>query len=239
MGEMIRLEYLKSISIEIGPHCNLSKIHKKCPASILNRDDNNILSLSRIIEIMDEAARDGFCGYFAFHFYNEPLLYIDRIEKIIKQRPNYKYMLWSNGTLIKHVVDEGFHLDMFDKIIITKYPETSDENLDLLKGLDVTINEPDMDDRLLYYESRDPNYFSCKKLSFELPIDCYGNVYICTYDWKGKYILGNVVNGSLIDILATDTYKGLFKINEKYFIHGNPHDLCKYCPRPLTNWPGL
>lgn len=227
-------KFLKTISIEIGPDCNLKKFHNQCPAHHLQRDSLAVLSNEKICEIMDQAITLEFDGHFAFHFYNEPLLYIERIYELKKRRPNYKFLLWSNGTLVNKVLKDGYSFDIFDKIVFTKYNETNFEALYKLKSIhkDVQIYEPDMDNRLEFYDSKNEKYFSCKKVYIELPIDCYGNVYICTFDWNKKYLLGNVLEQSLESILKSRTYQNLLIANEKRFQHGVVPLLCKYCPRP-------
>lgn len=231
------LTYLETISIEVGSMCNLSSKHIVCPAHHMSRTDDGILTVDEIIRVMDEAVELHFSGFFAFHFYNEPLLYMDKIDNIKKRRPSYKYLLWSNGTLVEKVIQEGYSLSIFDKMIFTVYSETDKSTLEKLKrsNLKVGIFEANMDERLSYYDSTIENVFACKKPFCELPIDCYGNVYICTYDWMNKYGLGNVREMKLIDILKSEDYQKLLSCNRKCFVHGDVHDFCKHCPRPYQN----
>lgn len=234
--EFNNFDFLLTISIEIGPKCNLKKLHSKCPAHIMKRPANGILSIEKIVSIMDEAVKLGFKGYFAFHFYNEPLLYIERIVEIIELRANYKYLLWSNGTLVKKLMNEGFLFDVFDKIVFTNYDETDFEALKSLQKLhkNCYIYDPEMDNRLEHYESTNENFFACKKPYIELPIDCYGNVYICTNDWDKRFSFGNINEYPLEYFLNLPEYQELLNSNIKHFVHGNICGLCKNCPRPFT-----
>lgn len=228
--------FLETLSIEIGPECNLKKLHSKCPAHIMERPVTGILPTEKIVSIMDEAVELGFNGYFAFHFYNEPLLYVDRITEIIRLREEYKYLLWSNGTLVKKLMNDGFSFDIFDKIVFTNYEET---DFEALKGLQKAhkscyIYNPEMDNRLEHYECTSENYFACKKPYVELPIDCYGNVYICTYDWDKRFSLGSINEHSLEYFLKLPNYQEILNSNIKHFVHGDICGLCKNCPRPFT-----
>lgn len=231
--------FLKVISIEIGADCNLKNVHKCCPAGCIKRTGKR-LSINQIIEIMDQAILLNFKGLFAFHFYNEPLLYANEIYDIKLKRPQYKFMLWTNGTLIDNLLKEGFDFNIFQSIVITRYKGFDDLALLDLKSIhnDVSIFDEDMDDRLTFHESKKENYISCKKIYYELPIDCEGNVYICTYDWRKKYLLGNILEQDLEMILNSSLYQSLLRGNEKRFRHCDDIvDLCKYCPRPYTETP--
>ena len=228
--------FLEVISIEIGSDCNLKNVHKCCPVNCIKRTGMQ-LSINQIVEIMDKAIQLKFKGQFAFHFYNEPLLYADKICKIKSKRPDYKFMLWTNGTLIRKLLKEGFDFNIFQSIVITRYKGFDDLAFLHLNSIhnDVNIFDEEMDDRLNFYESKTENFISCKKIYYELPIDCEGNVYICTYDWRKKYLLGNVLEQDLEMILKSSLYQKLLKGNEKRFRHCDDIvDLCKYCPRPYT-----
>lgn len=227
------LSYLKTISIEIGSDCNLKNVHEVCPAAKLQRNEDLTLSSERICEIMDEAVNNGFDGLFAFHFYNEPLLYIGRINEIASKRPNYKYLLWSNGTLVKKLMNEGYDFNIFEQIIFTCYDEAYRDQLEELKKChkDVRIFSPEMDDRLNIYEENEIKQFSCKKMIIELPIDCEGNVYICTFDYQKQYLLGNVRAGSLMDVMRSDLYDRYFLAHQKLLMSDDACELCKKCRR--------
>lgn len=228
------MSFLKTISIEIGTRCNLSKLHSVCPAQYLKREDKDGMIDSQILEIMDQANKLGFKGYFAFHFYNEPLLYIDRIDKLHRERPNYKLLLWSNGTLIKHVLDCGYDFNIFDKIVFTKYKESDIEMMKYIKSIhaDTEIYDAQMDERLSVYQGNVENYYACKKVYIELPIDYKGNVYICTYDWKGEYIIGNLQEQTLDELLYSEKYQLLLNENIGNLRHSSCIELCRHCPRP-------
>lgn len=115
--------YLKIISIEIGSNCNMRYIHTVCPAKVMKRSDKDIPTIDEVCAIMDDAVVNGFEEMFAFYFYNEPLMYIERIREVMKRRPHYKYLLWGSGVLVNKVIEKGFDFDVFDKIVFACYDE--------------------------------------------------------------------------------------------------------------------
>lgn len=142
----------------------------------------------------------------------------------------------THGTLVKKLMNDGFSFDIFDKIVFTNYEET---DFEALKGLQKAhkscyIYNPEMDNRLEHYECTSENYFACKKPYVELPIDCYGNVYICTYDWDKRFSLGSINEHSLEYFLKLPNYQEILISNIKHFVHGDICGLCKNCPRPFT-----
>lgn len=225
--------YLKTISIEIGSNCNLKSVHTVCPANVMKRSDKDILSVEEVCEVMDEAVGNGFKGLFAFHFYNEPLLYIDRISDVMQRRPQYKYLLWSNGILVNKVKEKCFNFNLFDKIVFTCYDETYNETLLSLKEMhkDTQIFQPEMDDRLNIYTAEEMKQLSCRKMSVELPIDCEGNVYICTFDYKKEFLLGNIKEQSLLSIINSERYIQYFDAHNRLLMSDTACELCRKCRR--------
>lgn len=225
--------YLKNISIEIGSNCNMRYIHTVCPANVMKRSDKDILTIDEVCAIMDEAVVNGFEGMFAFHFYNEPLMYIERIREVMKRRPHYKYLLWSNGVLVNKVIEKGFDFDLFEKIVFTCYDKKYYEMLLDLKNKhkDTQIFQPEMDDRLNIYDAEEMRQLSCRKMRIELPIDCEGNVYICTFDYKKEFLLGNIREKSLSDIINSERYIQYFDAHNKLLMSDTACELCKKCRR--------
>jgi radical SAM protein with 4Fe4S-binding SPASM domain len=236
-GYMRDFSYLETISIEIGSDCNLKKIHTVCPANVMSRSDKDILSVEEVCKVMDEAVDNGFKGLFAFHFYNEPLIYIERISDVMQRRPQYKYLLWSNGILVNKVNEEGFDFNLFEKIVFTCYDKKYNEILLSLKEThrETQIFQPEMDDRLNIYTAEEMKQLSCKKMKVELPIDCEGNVYICTFDYKKEFLLGNIREQSLLSIINSQQYIQYFDAHSKLLMSDNACELCRKCRRVYRN----
>ena len=229
--------YLETISIEIGSDCNLKSVHTVCPANVMKRSDKDILSVEEVCKVMDEAVENGFKGLFAFHFYNEPLMYIDRISDVIQRRSQYKYLLWSNGVFVNKVKERGFDFNLFNKIVFTCYDERYIEILHSLKEThkDTQIVQPDMDNRLNIYTAEEIKQLSCKKMRVELPVDCEGNVYICTFDYKKEFLLGNVREQSLLSIINSEQYIQYFDAHNKLLMSDTACELCRKCRRVYRN----
>lgn len=226
------LSMLKILSIEVGNDCNLKHIHTKCPINHIPRPEGSpLLSVADIIRIIDSAVKLNFKGYVAFHHYNEPLLYIKEIEEVIRSRPKQRYLLWSNGLLIPKVEKMGFSLKMFDKIILTCYDEKQyDFYLDIQNRYnDVEIGIAQMDDRLTGYDEEYENLIACKKVFFELPVNCHGEVLLCAHDWKNSCKLGNVFHSSFEDIVTSERYQNILSMYRKRKIQEQAPDICKRC----------
>jgi len=231
--EKYDLSKLKILSVEIGDDCNLKHLHKKCPINHIHRSESEAkLTTADILRIIDDAVDLKFEGYIAFHQYNEPLLYIDKIEQVIKKRPDQKYLLWSNGLLIPEVEKAGYSLNMFSKMVLTCYdPQKASFYSDIKDRFpDVEIIMlKRMDDRLDVYDDTYKNPIFCKKVFFELPINCYGEVFLCCHDWKGTYLLGNVLCSSLESVVKGERYQNLLSMSHKRRINKNAPPICRRC----------
>ena len=229
---MHRLERLLLISFEIGTGCNLKNEHLNCPINkILRKQNAPHLTVETVCKAMDEANELGFKGHFAFHHYNEPLVYIDIIDKIVKLRPQNKYLLWSNGLLVPDIEKKGYSLNIFDQIIFTLYHETDKEMLmDVQRRYkNVEIYLAEMDERLEIYHSNYENIVSCKKPYIELPIDYYGEVCLCTHDWKNSHKLGNILDTSMKDVILGERYQKVLDGAAKIGNNENSPQICRKC----------
>lgn len=77
------LQYTQFLIFELGTGCNLAKDHDKCPLSkrkkgIKKLDDKAIINLAVI-----SYKEFGFTGLIGWHFYNEPMLYWERMLNLI------------------------------------------------------------------------------------------------------------------------------------------------------------
>lgn len=96
----------------------------------------------------------------------------------------------------------------------------------------IEFNISHMDERLNFYENDTENYFTCKKVYLELPIDYSGKAYICTFDWNGEYIIGDLQKQTLEEVFKSETYQNILKENKGRLRHGSTVELCKKCTRP-------
>jgi hypothetical protein len=137
------------------------------------------MTTDAIAGVIRAALRMGFAGHVAFHWYNEPLLYCDRITAVMDAVPEARYLLWTNGTLIDKHADV---VARFDRVVRTAYD--GDGNFPFAP-----------DTRLANYGEHLRGSVRCVRPLVEFPIDCAGNVRLCCQDWRGDTYIGNVHEG--------------------------------------------
>ncbi len=228
------LKNLAVLSFEIGNDCNLKhEHHDKCPINHrIYRNKNYELSIEKILKCIDEAVTLGFNGHIAFHYYNEPLLYKDKIETIINLRKERKYLLITNGLLLDRNVDNNSIIELFDRVYITCY---NSNDMCFFKGIknkyaNVKIFDWELDDRVQIYTSEYKNLLGCKRPQFELPIDYYGNIHLCCCDWNNQHYIGNVYEKTLHEILISPVYKNILQMTKQRMLDYNTApEVCKRC----------
>ncbi len=234
---MIDLSKTYLLTFEIGSECNLTKQHSKCPINKRKYKCTSYGSLrvDDIIRLIDEAMDLGFHGYIAFHYYNEPLLYRDKIEKVMDKRPDCKYLLWTNGLLFSRNIQDNEIIQRMSQVVITCYDKA---NMPFFMGLkkhynNIEIQEWELDERLVIYEETYKNELGCKKVQFEFPIDFYGNVHLCCYDWNNEYELGNVFKNGLTEIVESSRYQNLLsQCKNRLLDYKVCPDICTRCRYP-------
>ena len=229
---MYDLSKLSLLSFEIGDRCNLQHIHDKCPINCRTyKNTERCLDTDTILDSIQMAKKLNFDGYIAFHYYNEPLLYLDRILEIINRAPNNKYLLWTNGLLLDRIPENNEFLSLFEYICITCYDPKNMPFFLRIKDIykKVEIFDWELDDRLNAYDRPYCNKISCKRILFEIPIDYYGNVHLCCVDWNNQFQVGNIFDKSLYDIVRSDVYQSITKMSHKELIDENCPDICKRC----------
>jgi len=188
------------LSIEIGRGCNLANVHTRCPSADVDRygklDTSNPITDDEILKMIFTLYNEmEFNGQIAFHYYNEPLMYANRmfgiIDKVRDKFPESKFFLNTNGTYIEKHLDK---LHYFSTIILSNYDnkdwEWIREYLHPRCFLWVQSGSLDLrKDNFTKYTKSDP----CGRPYKELVVDYYGNGHLCCMDWKGVVDLGNVV----------------------------------------------
>lgn len=186
------------LSLELTTDCNLSGQHARCPISSPERF-RHVNTLRRLDDdmicfVVEQAYRKhGFRGLVAWHYYCEPLVEQERMfalmRRICQSIPESRFLLWTNGTLLPEDL-EAFK--EFERIVITDYGNLPSDRVSALVGQQsgVTVHRWSLDSRLdVDGPSRtDP----CGRMFVEMPIDAYGNVHACCFDWQGRVPIGNV-----------------------------------------------
>ena len=191
------MRYLQLLTHEIGTSCNMMKEHQgKCPITISERydavDTTHVLTDEEIIDNIIVAYEYGFQGMTSWHSYCEPLLYLDRIERIVSEVNSFipqKHLLWTNGTLLDEIDPE--RLKIFNKIIISNY---SKRNWDHLQSIvpDLKILRGYLDNRI---HKKRRTRKRCLRLFTEMIIDYYGNYRVCCGDFMGTTLSMNTRHG--------------------------------------------
>ena len=189
--EVEPVKHTRLLSIEIGTRCNLTQRHTLCPSNC-ERDTHGHIMLTdaRVVRVIADAHRAGFRGLVGFHYYCEPMMYWNRIKRLVEsarvETPEARYILWTNGTILPADFAEQ---RIFHTIVVTDYNGDGKRWAGLAEN--VHIMPPSLDRRLSY--PADPHRMGpCELLYREMPIDAWGNVHLCCYDWQGKHIVGNV-----------------------------------------------
>lgn len=139
----------------------------------------------------------GFQGFIGFHYYCDPLMNVSRMLSLMHcikiLVPASKFILWTNGKLLKHV--HRTWLQSFDKVVITLH-DTSDEIRlqEVTTGLsNVQIAPALYDTRMDLYAAGGRVVGPCiRPARIELPINYYGEVRLCCADYRGYVSLGNI-----------------------------------------------
>lgn len=164
------LEGVRHLSFEIGPRCDLAREHEWCPAHN-RRFKGGLLETSTIIHCVNMSRALGFAGFIGFHFYNEPLLYPERIAEVMDACPKMRYMLWTNG----------IHIDLelverFDWVVKSDYADPNYHH----------------DARIGNYEGEARPPRACYRPLVECAIDYVGDVHLCCQDWRNSVKVGNI-----------------------------------------------
>lgn len=234
------MENLKNtliLSFEVGNDCNLKNMHPKCPINIREYRKRDIpISVEKIVESIKYAKEMKFSGYIAFHHYNEPLKYIDKILKIIEMNGDDKYLLWTNGILFDRHIKNNQFLRKFNVVYISCYYDNYREFFKKLQFEygNIKILDVQLDDRIHTYDRIFKNQIGCKRPIIELPIDYFGNIHLCCYDWNNEYEIGNINDSNLKEIVQSNIYqKILLNVKKRLLDITDCPNVCLNCDSAL------
>ena len=220
------LPFTQFLIFELGTKCNLKSEHPKCP---INHRTKNVTALSnkKILELATSAYKElGFTGLIGFHFYNEPMIYWERMlhlmDSIRAEIPESRFILWTNGTIL---IDEP-RFDNFELVVVTNYLNKDRAVYEKYYRNKLLIQEPNFDDRLTYGGAKDKS--KCQRQFIEFIIDSYGEVILCCQDWHTEVKIGNV------------NYEELSELSDRKMRISNPlmNVICQNCSGkiPLANF---
>lgn len=203
------LSWLKHLSFEIGPDCNLAEQHQFCPVNRTRNLPGRRITPDDVVRVTDQAVALGFVGYVGFHYYNEPLLYPDFIREVARRSTHTRRVLWTNGRRLSQLPQENDILSLFEWVFVTDYDGTrggewTQRHQEFYPQVRFEVRLVPNDDRLANTPppGAEPSLDQqCLRHRLEVAIDCRGEVHLCCQDWSLSFPMGNILDESLADIL--------------------------------------
>ena len=229
--------FFHSVSLEISTYCN-RKCHY-CP----NKDyetPKNFMSWDIFKSAIARLKDIKYTGIVQYHLFNEPL-FDERLTDFVKYTsanlPKAIQVLISNGDLLNIEKAKGLSEAGVDKFVVTVHDKNPERNLERLKPVKEFLKEKMrlQTSNELYLasrggaadiekEKRKTDFKKCPDI--RTLIICYnGDIILCCQDYFKKYIMGNVMEKSILEIW--NSYKD---IREK-LLRDNIAELpiCKIC----------
>jgi radical SAM protein with 4Fe4S-binding SPASM domain len=223
------LNLMQLLIFELGRECNLSERHKNvCPITYMPRGKEQLTD-DVIIKTVGEAYNSlMFTGFIGWHFYNEPMLYNERMlslmVRIRQQIPQSRFLLWTNGTIL--IKDS--RMALFECTFISNYFK-KDPNEFVGYFNNIMINEGGetlLDNRIQHFMVNGNNN-SCGVPFESFLIGNDGTTYMCCHDWRNDIKIGNILFTGLSD-LASKKWEYVKEISGKQMT-GNAPETCLRC----------
>ncbi|WP_424031169.1 radical SAM/SPASM domain-containing protein [Methanoregula sp.] len=232
VDEINIFQYTNRVSIELSNLCNYSTFHKKCPLSF--EVDTRILPAKIVISVLDILHKYHFKGMIAFHTFNEPLIdprLFKFIEYAKKSCPDSTIYFSTNGFYLdQNLADELVECGL-TRLHISVYSPKEYERLSKIK-LPIRI---DLEKMILLniipelYQSPILNEKTpCQAPLGEIIVTRDGQISLCCRDWQRRYILGDLNEETLEEILK----RGNLQAIHSHLSKGNRlFNICQRC-----NW---
>ena len=237
---MFDLSGLSLLSFEICPTCNMQKEHVECPINKrFYADTRYSLDVDIVAESIKRARKLGFKGMVAFHYYNEPLIQLNKILKIMDIVPEQDFLIWTNALLLDRDISKNKFLKRFKCVCITSYNPNDIPFFEALADEydNIAIFDWELDDRLEIYRSTKNNILACKRPLFEIPVDYHGNIHLCCMDWNNQFKIGNIFDTPLDDIVCSNEYQKLMQQSRKRLLEDSSPEICKKCDKVWVSYP--
>jgi hypothetical protein len=199
------LSKLRFLSFEVGRECDLAAAHPYCPVNRPERYANSAgkspLGDNSIVAFTCHARSQGFNfkGLVAFHYYNEPLLSRERIDKLLDHfahaLPQQQFALWTNGNALR--AEDKEWLGRFAAVYVTAHNQDRRQFFEALKLAlpdAVKIMPGGHDDRGSVYDVL-PKLCPApcwRPTVTEMIVDYLGELHLCCVDWKAAEKIGNL-----------------------------------------------
>ncbi len=224
---------ISEVAIMLSNLCNYAILHTQCPAHHVKKKE--IMPGSKVYQILDELAEDGYEGSICFHIYNEPTIdprLFMFIQYAKKRMPNCRIRVYSNGYYLNQTMVEEFRDVGADVLTTTGYGVEEYERLvDLNVTYPFSVVWGHLDERLDWYQGENAEQklvnSGCYTFLNQLCIYSNGEIGTCCLDYKTPYQLGNVFERSLKETLGE---KELIAFQDE-LINGNRSrcSLCSNC----------
>jgi hypothetical protein len=185
---------LRYLCYEISPECNYSMLHPWCPNSSRIMPHNIMIDDVVMEEFTKACVLRGFSGLIGFHYYNEPTLELDRMLKFIRHHPEWRYVLWTNGSQLD--VTSRNWLSLFEQVSVSAYSTGDVTRLEsITQGLpNCHVEQVTPDRRMDVYgcDTNEPG--GCiRPKTIELAVDAWGRVHLCCTDYNCVIEIGNII----------------------------------------------
>jgi len=231
------MKYTQLAVIESPGGCNYAARHPACPAGMLGRDKPAAepMKAKVAVDIAVELASLGFRGYYAFHWYNEPLVSRAWVEEVmygIRQRIPARFVLWTNGSLIKQ--DDWDWTASFDRVFISNYNGDNWEGLGTKcarTGCILLVRDyPHLDSRVVPPALGQVPRRICYRPYTEIVVTRDGNVHLCCMAWRPEQSLGNVLTDGVAECVRRFQEHRRDAVSlQRPVCEGHP---CPACPCP-------
>ena len=199
-----------------------------CPKSNEKVAPDTFQKMTRKIidEIHDQLLEIHFQGTISLCGYGEPLLHKD-ISYIVKKLSNVSNVeLITNGDVLSPKRLQDLYISDISKVLVSMYdgPEQIEKFQSMTKQANVPEGLVILRDR--WYDKHNDfgvkltnragtistgtqeevgKYKNCFYPTYQLLIDCDGNIYLCPQDWQRKVSMGNIMQETIFNIWTGNT----------------------------------
>jgi len=203
------LDHTSRVTFELSDRCNLSWLHKRCPAHVARDKSPMFLPIEIVRDVLQFMADEGFERQLAWHNYSEPmcdprLLWLMQLAQSIVPKVG-QYILTNGQNLCQQTLDLLIQ-NGATRVWASAYCLREYERMRLLeapKGIDYKVQRfEELDQRLtIYTRQRVDNRSPCFEPLENLLIRASGHVGLCCIDWAQSVSYGDLHETSLKAIL--------------------------------------
>lgn len=240
------LAVFSELALETTAHCN--RHCADCPVSVAPRG-KEVMDEALFAKVIGELAQMKFSGRIALHFFNEPLLdteIVDKVRRLAEAAPRATIEINSNGDFLTKQLAERLFDAGLGFMLVTAYNDRAMARLQKLR------NQLGRRERRRIVMMRAPAFVGnragtldhlaipetlaadCFHPSYKLVINYKGEAVICTNDYFGKSIMGNIAEQSLLEIWRGPAFTEVRRLLRRHERHMLPTCVgCNLLSTPL------